>query len=90
MPSTYAGYSKQILGYEAPVTKINARYIAARKIQEWLDDGKTPQQILLYWNAGEGAKKCSKGVNKYKVKFDSCSYVQKGMALLINTAYAEE
>lgn len=72
------------------MTKINARYVAARKIQEWLDDGKTPEQILLYWNAGEGEKKCSKGVNKYKQKYDSCAYVKKGMALFINTAYAAE
>jgi len=58
------------------------------KVQQWLDEGKTEKQIFLSWNAGENATKCGKGVNRYKVKYDSCSYITKAMNAL--TAYAEE
>lgn len=89
MPKTYAGYSKQVLGYVAPMTPVNAEYVATVKVQEWLNEGRSPEKILLAWNAGEGATKCKKGVNKLGVKYDSCSYVKKGLQL-IETAYAEE
>lgn len=34
---------------------------------------------MLAWNAGENAKKCSRGYNSKGVFYDSCSYVKKGM-----------
>lgn len=89
MPKTYAGYSKEVLGYIAPLTPVNAEYVTTMKVQEWLEEGRTKEQILLAWNAGENAKKCKKGINKHGVKYDSCAYITKGLKL-IETAYAEE
>lgn len=82
MPKTYRGYSMDVLGYVAPRSEINDKYIVASKAEEWINKGQTAQRILLSWNGGEGAKKCSSGVNKFKVKYDSCAYVTKGLAIL--------
>jgi len=79
MPNTWKLFSKEVLGYEAPLTKINGLYVSVNKVQDWLDRGKTKEQIFLAWNAGEQAKKCGKGTNKFGVKYDSCSYVKKGL-----------
>lgn len=89
MPTTYKAYAIETLGYVPEPNRTNATYIAAMKAQQWLEQGKTNSQIFLYWNAGEGAKKCSTGTNKYGVKYDSCAYVKKGLSL-ISTAYAKE
>lgn len=67
------------------MTEINSKYVAVMKVQGWLNDGRTEKQIFLAWNAGEQAKKCGKGTNKYGVKYDSCSYITKAL-----TAYAEQ
>lgn len=75
MPSTYKLYSKEIIGYVAPKTEANAKYITAVKVQKLLDEGKTPEKIFLAWNAGEQATKCGKGKNKLGVAYDSCGYV---------------
>lgn len=48
------------------------------KIQKWLDQGMTAQEIALKWNAG-GAKTCSKGINSKGVPYDSCKYVEVTM-----------
>lgn len=48
------------------------------KFQIWLNQGMTPAQIMLKWNAG-GAKECSRGVNDYGAEYDSCEYVQVTM-----------
>lgn len=77
MPATYKAHSKEIIGYVAPLTEDNAEYVAVVRIQKLLDKGRTEHQIVLGWNAGENAKKCSKGVNKYGVKYNSCAYVAK-------------
>lgn len=77
MPATYRAHSKEIIGYVAPLTEDNAEYVATVRIQKLLDQGRTEKQIVLGWNAGENAKKCSKGVNKYGVAYNSCAYVEK-------------
>lgn len=88
--STYKQYAMETIGYVPPMTKINSKYVTAMKVQKWLDSGRTETQIFLAWNAGTNAKKCSKGTNKYGVKYDSCTYVAKGMKLLTNVAFAQE
>ncbi len=75
MPETFKSYSREIIGYIVPKTPVNARYITAVKVQKLLDKGKTPEKIFLAWNAGESATKCSKGVNKHGVPYNSCGYV---------------
>jgi hypothetical protein len=79
MNPTWKAYSKQILGYEAPLTEINDIYVSTHKIQGWLDKGKKVEEILLMWNSGEKPKKCSSGVNSLGVKFNSCEYVRQGL-----------
>lgn len=61
------------------MTIVNDTYVSAHIIQEWLDEGKSVNAIMLAWNAGEGAKKCGKGTNKFGVKYNSCEYVKKGL-----------
>ena len=76
MPSTYRAYSIQVLGYVAEPTPTNVEYIATVKLGQLAE--KYPiEKVALFWNSGEGATKCSKGVNRWNQKFDSCAYVQK-------------
>ncbi len=78
-PPTYRAYSIDVLGYVAPRTPINEKYIVTMKSQEWLSKGQSSSRILLSWNAGEKAKKCGSGVNKYKAVYNSCDYIKKGL-----------
>lgn len=78
---TYNAYSIQVLGYIAPMTKTNVEYISAIKYQKMLEKGLTIKEIALKHNGGEQATKCSQGVNKYGVKYDSCAYVNKALAI---------
>lgn len=80
MPSTWRSYSIQVLGYyeEAP-SPVTVEYVVTSKIQQFINKGTPLEYIPLKWNAGELATRCSHGVNKYGVKYDSCSYVQKVM-----------
>lgn len=82
MPTTYKAYAKETVGRELPPTKVNSMYISALKVEKWIRQGKTDSQILLIWNAGENAKKCGSGTNKYKVKYNSCQYVKDGLSIL--------
>lgn len=78
MKSTYRHYSIQVLGYVADLTPANAEYIATVKMEE-LSKKYTPEQIFLKWNAGEGATKCRKSINRNGTPYDSCSYVAKAI-----------
>ena len=81
MPNTWKAHSKEVLGYVAPLTKINEEYVASVKIQKMQNVGKNVRQIALVWNQGNDKKPCIKGVatvkvdNKVrKVNYDSCEY----------------
>lgn len=63
------------------MTPTRERYVATKIIQSWLDEGLTADQIALRWNSGQ-TKTCSSGVNKWGVKYDSCAYVSKVIAML--------
>ena len=78
MPSTYKAYSIQVLGYVAEPTPTNVEYIATVKLGQ-LAEKYPMDKIALKWNAGEGATRCSQGVNKWGVKYDSCAYIAKAM-----------
>jgi len=87
LPSTWASYSKEVLGYVAPQTPENTKKVVEGKVTKWLDQGLTDRQIFLIWNQGHPGQ-CRKGVNKKGVAYDSCSYANKGIAVLnkvINT-----
>jgi len=76
-------YAKDILGYVPEMTEINEKYVTVMKIQSWLDDGLTPEQIALKWNHPAGlAYGCSSGYNSKGVWYDSCAYVKSVMKQL--------
>ena len=90
-PSTWSAYSSQITGKKnMPLTPDNEVAVTQAKIQQWLDEGMTPQQCFSAWNAGPGESNAytgkfsdgqsSVGVNaKYGVKYDVPGYVDKAM-----------
>ena len=77
LPSTWNLYSKQILGYTPEFNEVNEKYVVARKIENWLQQGLSVEGIALAWNAGERATQCSSGTNDWGVYYDSCKHVQK-------------
>jgi hypothetical protein len=82
-PATWRAYSSKLYGEVVTQTAEREREVAAYKAQEWLDSGYSPRQIFLTWNQGNPSP-CKAGVNKFGVRFDSCAYARKGMALLEN------
>ena len=81
LPSTWAGYSKQVFGYVAEQTPENELAVTLAKVSGWLKQGLTPQQIFLQWQQGN-YDQCKRGVNSHGVKYDSCAYVQDAMQKL--------
>lgn len=81
MPRTWEMFSKEVYGEVREQTNVRERYVAYKMIEKWLDQGLSAHAIALRWNAG-GATKCSSGVNKYGVEYDSCAYTEKVIALL--------
>ncbi|MCP6727373.1 MAG: hypothetical protein KJI69_05190 [Patescibacteria group bacterium] len=75
LPETWKLFSKEVLGYVAPQTIINEEYVATIKIEKWLRQGLTVKEVALRWNQGSHKKKCSAGVNKFGVEYNSCEYV---------------
>jgi len=81
MPSTWKHNSQQVYGEVKEMTPEREKYVVATLIDRWLREGMNEAQIALRWNAG-GATKCSSGVNKHGVQYDSCAYVKKILAML--------
>lgn len=73
MPSTWAAYSKQVLGYVADMTPTNEKYVALIKITEWMRDGHDMDNVARIWNQGN-AGPCGSGVNSKGVPYDSCAH----------------
>lgn len=78
MPTTWSSYSKDVFGEVVEQTRENAYLVTLAKVKSWLDQGLTPREIFLIWNTGHNGK-CSSGINKYGVRFDSCSYVEEAL-----------
>ena len=76
MPSTWKALTKKHLGEVKGYSTTTEEFIVYKEIQS-LGNLK-PQQVFLRWNAG-GATKCSRGITKAGVPFDSCAYVKKVM-----------
>jgi hypothetical protein len=76
MPATWKSWAGEILGNpNAPMTQQNQDKVAVTKINQWLQQGYTPQQVALLWNSGTTTPR--KGVNKYGVSYDSGAYANK-------------
>lgn len=88
MPGTWDGVATEIVGSSVPQTPVNERYVAVKKIQKLLDEGKTEREIALIWNTSLGGSERpfeKRGTNKKGVRYDSVAY-----ALKVMTAYAQE
>ena len=81
MPETWKHHSTLIYGEVRPMTPAREWYVVTRLFDMWLNDGMTEAQIALKWNAG-GASRCSRGINRYGVAYDSCAYVAEVLAML--------
>lgn len=77
MPSTWLGVSKEIAGQVLPETPINEQYVAVKKIQKLVSQGKDLHDIALIWNTSLGGSekpKEIKGKNRLGVIFNSVAY----------------
>ena len=81
MATTWNHWSKVAIGYIAPQTEINERFVALYKIQYHLNEGYDNDDIARIWNQGN-AGKCVTGTNRWGVAYDSCAYERKVMAYL--------
>lgn len=68
--------SEHYLGYVAPMLEGTEYYVAHKRIDNLLSQDYDVGEIALIWNQGN-TRACSKGKNKYNVKFDSCKYKEK-------------
>lgn len=89
MPATWESwsreYAKSALGVNTPLSmsKANQDFVAEFKIQQWLDQGLTPQQIAAKWNSGSEVGWENKiGVNKQGVAYNVPNYVNKFISTL--------
>lgn len=83
MPSVWKQWAKEFLGdANAQPTPQNQDKVAQAKIESLLQQGKTPEQIALIWNAGTAVRRS--GVNKYGVKYDSGAYADKVIKQLMS------
>lgn len=76
MPSTWKALTKKHLGEVKGYSTTTAEIIVYKELLTL--NNLQPQQVFLKWNAG-GAKKCSRGITKAGIPFDSCAYVKRSM-----------
>lgn len=81
LPSTWEAWSKDVAGEVLPFNEANEYHVAHLKVEGWLDDGYTEEQIALIWNQGNPGP-CKSGINSHGVAYDSCAYVEKVMERL--------
>jgi len=75
LPSTFAQWGREVLGYTPTLTPATERYVALKMIQKWIDQGLSARQIAWKWNSGRHDK-CIEGVNKHNVEYSSCKYAE--------------
>lgn len=81
MPAVWRMYSSEILGEVVDIEPRVEKYVAMRKVEKWLRQGKTAAEISRLWNQGHTGK-CSAGTNKWGVEYDSCAYQAKVLSRL--------
>ncbi len=91
MPGTWAQwssqYASQVMGQsvaQLPMTPDNQDAVAKWKIQQWLNQGYTPDQIAVIWNHGSYDPNWQNlvGKNNQGVQYDVPGYVNKVMTAL--------
>lgn len=81
MPGTWRHHSTLVYGEVREMTPEREWYVVTTLFDSWIKEGMTEAEIALRWNAGN-ATKCSSGVNRHGVAYDSCAYVKGVLALL--------
>ena len=82
MPSTWRGLAlKHFATTSLPLTPENEMKVMNKEVTEMLEQGRTVYDIAMKHNSGHFGK-CSKGVNKFGVAYDSCSYTQSIISLV--------
>ena len=82
MDATWDLFVYEVYGEWKPLDSYaRERYVVTQMVQKWVDQGMNAAQIALRWNAG-GATKCSSGINRQGVPYDSCKHVNKVLAYL--------
>lgn len=81
LPSTWEGRSMEVLGYVAPQTRINERYVTTIVVQRWLEEGYSVKEIAYLWNHPRALTDgCSSGINSQGVPWNSCEYARSLLA----------
>ena len=70
-------WSREVIGYVAPMTRTNERYVAAHKVQKWLDAGRTTEECALAWNSGGFVHRV--GINSHGIAYNTYEYVDAVM-----------
>jgi len=78
LPTTWEQYSKEVYGRVREQTPTRERYVAYKKIEKWLAEGKTAYQIALIWNGGTPVEKS--GINKHGVAYNTKKYAHQVLA----------
>lgn len=87
-PDTWKNYAQQVLGdANAPLNPENEIKVVTAKVNDWLKQGKSVEQIASMWNAGPGEPdaytgqfsngKPSSGTNSSGVAYSVPSYAKK-------------
>lgn len=88
MPKTWTAVSRQVIGYVDLQTPINEQYVAEHTVQRLVDEGYNDSQIAMIWNGSLGGSEkpvAKKGVNRFKVKFNTIAYAQSVIKNLIKS-----
>lgn len=79
LPATYKNLSKKHFGQVKGFSLEVEQQLVKLEVIDLIEKKKlTPDKVFLYWNSGQ-YKRCSKGINKHNVPYDSCRYVADAM-----------
>jgi len=81
LPSTWKQYIKQYKGTTTLPMTFENEFDVMVTVNTKLLEKHTVYQVALIHNQGN-AGKCKKGINKHGVKYDSCAYAQKVVAMI--------
>lgn len=81
LPSTFKALSLKHFGTTTAMTPQNQDKVAYKTIISLLEAGHSEDKVALYWNTGRVNGKCSSGINKHGVSYNSCEYVRSVMSI---------
>jgi len=88
MPATWKQYSGEYLnsigkaGQSLSMTPENQDTVALYKIQGWIDQGYSADQIASIWNSGKPNYEGNVGINSKGIRYDVPAYVNKVLSFI--------